>query len=84
LGHITVAEKRPFWLGPAGGVRRARKDRLNSCEGDRGIRIDLRGWIVPELGIPFGEKLTRLVRSAELRGLSWRYLARMCCAVRAA
>jgi radical SAM superfamily enzyme YgiQ (UPF0313 family) len=41
------------------------------------------GWIVPELGIRFGEKLTRLVRHAELRGPAWLHLARMRRATRA-
>jgi radical SAM superfamily enzyme YgiQ (UPF0313 family) len=34
------------------------------------------GWVVPELGIRFGEKVTRLVRSRGLRGPSWVHLGR--------
>jgi radical SAM superfamily enzyme YgiQ (UPF0313 family) len=34
------------------------------------------GWVVPELGIRFGEKLTRFVRRSGLRGPSWLHLAR--------
>ena len=35
------------------------------------------GWVVPELGIRFGEKLARLVQRTRLRGPSWLYLAQM-------
>lgn len=35
------------------------------------------GWVVPELGIRFGEKLSRLVKRTRLRGPSWLYLAQM-------
>jgi len=34
------------------------------------------GWIVPELGIRFGEKLTRTIRRYAIRGPAWLYLAR--------
>ncbi len=34
------------------------------------------GWIVPELGVRFGAKLTRIVRQRKLRGPSWLHLAR--------
>lgn len=35
------------------------------------------GWVVPELEIRFGEKLTRAVRRSGVRGPSWLRLARM-------
>jgi hypothetical protein len=35
------------------------------------------GWVVPELDIRFGEKLTRAVRRSGVRGPSWLRLARM-------
>lgn len=35
------------------------------------------GWVVPELGIRFGQKLTRLVRHADLRGPAWLHYARL-------
>lgn len=34
------------------------------------------GWVVPELDIRFGQKVTRLVRARNLRGPSWVHLAR--------
>lgn len=34
------------------------------------------GWVVPELGIRFGPKLTRVVEREGLRGPPWLYLAR--------
>ncbi len=34
-----------------------------------------RGWVVPELSIRFGPKLTRIVRQRKLRGPSWLHLA---------
>ncbi len=34
------------------------------------------GWVVPELGIRFGEKVRRLVASQKLRGPAWVHLAR--------
>lgn len=34
------------------------------------------GWVVPELGIRFGPKVTRLVRRQGIRGPSWVHLAR--------
>ena len=34
------------------------------------------GWVVPELGIRFGEKVTRVVQRQQLRGPSWLHLAR--------
>jgi radical SAM superfamily enzyme YgiQ (UPF0313 family) len=36
-----------------------------------------RGWIVPELGIRFGAKITEIVRRRGLKGPSWLHLARM-------
>jgi radical SAM superfamily enzyme YgiQ (UPF0313 family) len=36
-----------------------------------------RGWVVPELGIRFGAKITEIVRRRGLRGPSWLHLARM-------
>ncbi len=33
------------------------------------------GWVVPELGIRFGPKVTRLVRRERIRGPSWVHLA---------
>jgi hypothetical protein len=36
-----------------------------------------RGWIVPELGIRFGAKITDIVRRRGLKGPSWLHLARM-------
>jgi radical SAM superfamily enzyme YgiQ (UPF0313 family) len=35
------------------------------------------GWVVPELGIRFGAKITSIVRRHGLRGPSWLHLARM-------
>jgi len=35
-----------------------------------------RGWIVPELGIRFGAKITEIVRRRGLKGPSWIHLAR--------
>lgn len=35
------------------------------------------GWVVPELGIRFGEKVRRLLVTQRLRGPSWVHLARM-------
>jgi len=34
------------------------------------------GWIVPELGVRFGEKVTRVVQREGLRGPAWLWLAR--------
>ncbi len=34
------------------------------------------GWVVPELGVRFGAKLTKLVLRQKLRGPSWLHLAR--------
>jgi radical SAM superfamily enzyme YgiQ (UPF0313 family) len=34
------------------------------------------GWIVPELGVRFGPKVTRIVRQRGLRGPSWLHLAK--------
>jgi radical SAM superfamily enzyme YgiQ (UPF0313 family) len=34
------------------------------------------GWIVPELGIRFGERVTRMVERQRLRGPAWVHLAR--------
>jgi radical SAM superfamily enzyme YgiQ (UPF0313 family) len=34
------------------------------------------GWVVPELGIRFGAKVTRVVQRQKLRGPSWLHLAR--------
>lgn len=34
------------------------------------------GWIVPELGIRFGKKLTRTIHRYAIRGPAWLYLAR--------
>ena len=34
------------------------------------------GWVVPELGIRFGEKVTKVVRRNGVRGPSWLWLAR--------
>jgi tRNA A37 methylthiotransferase MiaB len=34
------------------------------------------GWVVPELDVRFGQKVTRLVRARNLRGPSWVHLAR--------
>lgn len=34
------------------------------------------GWVVPELGIRFGRKVTRLVRRERMRGPAWVHLAR--------
>lgn len=36
-----------------------------------------RGWVVPELGIRFGAKITDIVRRRGLKGPSWLHLARM-------
>jgi tRNA A37 methylthiotransferase MiaB len=36
-----------------------------------------RGWVVPELGIRFGAKITEIVRRRGLKGPSWLHLARM-------
>jgi radical SAM superfamily enzyme YgiQ (UPF0313 family) len=36
-----------------------------------------RGWIVPELGIRFGAKITEIVKRRCLKGPSWIHLARM-------
>jgi hypothetical protein len=35
------------------------------------------GWVVPELGIRFGAKITHIVRRRGLRGPSWLHLAGM-------
>jgi hypothetical protein len=35
------------------------------------------GWVVPELGIRFGSKISDIVRRRRLRGPSWLHLARM-------
>jgi radical SAM superfamily enzyme YgiQ (UPF0313 family) len=35
------------------------------------------GWVVPELGIRFGSKITNIVRRRGLKGPSWLHLARM-------
>ncbi|HEX9294653.1 MAG TPA: cobalamin-dependent protein [Polyangiaceae bacterium] len=35
------------------------------------------GWVVPELGIRFGAKITNIVRRRGLKGPSWVHLARM-------
>jgi hypothetical protein len=35
------------------------------------------GWVVPELGIRFGSKITSIVRRRGLKGPSWLHLARM-------
>jgi radical SAM superfamily enzyme YgiQ (UPF0313 family) len=34
------------------------------------------GWVVPELGIRFGQKVTRVVQRTGIRGPSWLHLAR--------
>ncbi|MBI2396095.1 MAG: radical SAM protein [Deltaproteobacteria bacterium] len=34
------------------------------------------GWVVPELGIRFGEKVTRVVERQRIRGPAWLWLAR--------
>jgi radical SAM superfamily enzyme YgiQ (UPF0313 family) len=36
-----------------------------------------KGWVVPELGIRFGAKVTNIVRRRGLKGPSWLHLARM-------
>jgi radical SAM superfamily enzyme YgiQ (UPF0313 family) len=36
-----------------------------------------RGWVVPELGIRFGAKITDIVRRRGLKGPSWLHLARL-------
>jgi len=36
-----------------------------------------RGWVVPELGIRFGAKITEIVRRRGLKGPAWLHLARM-------
>jgi hypothetical protein len=36
-----------------------------------------RGWIVPELGVRFGAKITEIVRRRGLKGPAWLHLARM-------
>jgi tRNA A37 methylthiotransferase MiaB len=57
-------------------VHRARhRDAILRLLGDEAPRR--RGWIVPELGIRFGAKITEIVRRRGLKGPSWLHLARM-------